>query len=71
MQRLFDKGVSRQNILYLNFFDDRLHNLQHEGLNNMLEAFFSLYPEKQNAERIYLSEIVGTQSTQSNRVGLS
>ena len=53
MQRLQDSGVSRQNILYLNFFDDRLHRLQHDGLGVILEAYFSLYPEKKNAEKVY------------------
>lgn len=53
MQRLQDSGVSRQNILYLNFFDDRLHSLQHDSLRVILEAYFSLYPEKKNAETIY------------------
>ncbi len=27
MQRMLGQGIPRQNILYLNFFDDRLHNL--------------------------------------------
>ena len=31
MQRLRDDGVSPENILYLNFFDDRLGQLRHEG----------------------------------------
>lgn len=53
MQRLIDGGAPRQNILYLNFFDDRLHGLQHERLGVILEAYFSLYPEKKNAETIY------------------
>lgn len=53
MQRLLDSGVASQNILYLNFFDDRLHGLQHERLGVILEAYFSLYPEKKNAEKIY------------------
>ncbi|MGK2907113.1 MAG: ATP-binding protein [Desulfuromonadales bacterium] len=53
MQRLQDSGVSRHNILYLNFFDDRLHSLQHESLRVILEAYFSIYPEKKNAETIY------------------
>jgi predicted AAA+ superfamily ATPase len=53
MQHLLDKGTGRQNILYLNFFDDRLHGLQHDGLGVILEAYFSLYPEKKNAEQIY------------------
>jgi predicted AAA+ superfamily ATPase len=68
MKKLQDSGVSRQNILYLNFFDDRLHhlqhhylqhhnlqhhNLQHHNLGVILEAYFSLYPEKKNAEKVY------------------
>lgn len=53
IKQLLDEGVPRQNILYLNFFDDRLHNLQHAGLGTILEAYFSLYPEKKNVEKIY------------------
>jgi predicted AAA+ superfamily ATPase len=53
MKQLQDAGVSRQNILYLNFFDDRLHHLQHDKLGVILEAYFSLFPEKKNAEKIY------------------
>lgn len=53
MKKLQDSGVARQNILYLNFFDDRLHNLQHDNLGVILEAYFSLYPEKKNAEKVY------------------
>lgn len=53
MQRLLDTNVPRQNILYLNFFDDRLHNLQHDSLGIILEAYFSLYPEKKNTEKVY------------------
>lgn len=53
MQRLFAAGVQRQNILYLNFFDDRLHRLQHDHLGIILEAYFSLFPEKKNTEKIY------------------
>jgi hypothetical protein len=53
MKKLLDAGVSRQNILYLNFFDDRLHLLQHDNLGVILEAYFSLYPEKKNTEKVY------------------
>ena len=31
IERLLDDGVPRENILYLNFFDDRLHKLRQEG----------------------------------------
>lgn len=54
IQQLLDNGISRQNILYLNFFDDRLRNLQHTGLDIVLEAYYSLYPEKKNSEVVYI-----------------
>ncbi|MGI6783712.1 MAG: ATP-binding protein [Aminivibrio sp.] len=53
MQRLLDEGVSRSNILYLNFFDDRLHFLSSDNLTMIAEAYFSLYPQKKNNETIY------------------
>ena len=53
MQRLLDGGVPRQNILYLNFFDDRLHNLRQDNLGLIPEAYYAIYPEKKNAETVY------------------
>jgi len=53
MQRLIEAGVSRHNILYLNFFDDRLHNLRRGPLDAIPEAYYSLYPEKKNSEKVY------------------
>jgi predicted AAA+ superfamily ATPase len=53
MGRLVESGVSRSNILYLNFFDDRLHTLQRDGLGLILDAYYSLYPDKKNNETVY------------------
>lgn len=53
MEQLLKSGVLRENLLYIKFFDDRLHGLQHKNLNTVLEAYFSLYPEKKNTEKIY------------------
>src|SRR3990167_5672343 len=53
MKSLFEKKISRENICYLNFFDDRLHNLQHEALGQIIEAYYSLYPEKKQSEKVY------------------
>ena len=53
IQGLLDGGVSRQNILYLNFFDDRLHNLRQENLALIAEAYYSAYPEKKGDETVY------------------
>ena len=41
-------------MLYLNFFDDRLHSLRRDNLGLILEAYYSLYPEKKNAEKVYV-----------------
>ncbi len=53
VQRLLERGVQRQNILYLNFFDDRLHSLRQENLDLIVEAYYSIYPEKKNTETVY------------------
>ncbi|MEI6072215.1 MAG: ATP-binding protein [Verrucomicrobiae bacterium] len=53
VKRLRKQGVSAQNILYLNFFDDRLHELRQGGLDRILEAYYSIFPEKKNRELVY------------------
>ena len=64
MERLLREGVRRENILHLNFFDDRLHNLKEHGLGLITEAYYSLYPEKKGAETVYcfFDEIQAVQS---------
>ncbi|MFZ0240217.1 MAG: AAA family ATPase [Desulfobacterales bacterium] len=53
IQRLLDAGVPRQNILYVNFFDARLHNLRHDNIGLIAEAYYAIFPEKKNTEKIY------------------
>ncbi len=53
IERLFSEGVPKENILYVNFFDDRLAKLNPGGLDKVPEAYFTLYPEKKNQERLY------------------
>jgi len=53
IEGLLEQGIPRENILYLNFFDDRLHNLNRAGLGLITEAYYSLYPEKKNVEKIF------------------
>ena len=53
IERLLVGGVPRANILYLNFFDDRLHHLRQNGIGLITEAYYSLYPEKKNTEMVY------------------
>jgi hypothetical protein len=53
IQDLLDSGVNPENILYLNFFDDRLHSLRTRGLGMVTDAYYALFPEKKNAETVY------------------
>ena len=43
----------RENMIYLNFEDDRLYPLKLEHLDLILEAYFELYPHKRE-EKLYL-----------------
>ena len=46
------QGVPAENLLYVNLFDDRLQELSQGKLDLVLEAYFSLYPEKKGVEEI-------------------
>ncbi len=43
--KMIDEGISKQSILYINFEDDRLLPLNEEKLAQLVDAFYSLYPE--------------------------
>jgi predicted AAA+ superfamily ATPase len=45
--------IARENIIYLNFEDDRLYPLELSSLEHILEGYFELYPHKRE-EKIYL-----------------
>ncbi len=53
MQKLLKSGIAKQNILYLNFFDDRLHDLRQDNLGLITEAYYSIFPKKKNSETVY------------------
>ena len=44
MQDLIRQGTNIEKILYINFADDRLFNLQTKDLQHILDAYFELYP---------------------------
>ena len=44
MQNLLDQGVPKSSILYLNFFDDRLHGLTAENIHLVMDAYFAVAP---------------------------
>ena len=53
VRKLLDRGVPRENVLYLNFFDDRLRHLQRDGPGVVADAYFALHPEKKNTETVH------------------
>lgn len=59
MRNLLAKGISRDKILYINFEDERLIELQAKDLQFLIEAYFELYPKniKNNQIHFYFDEI--------------
>jgi hypothetical protein len=55
VERLLGRSTPPQNILHVNFFDDRLHDLRRDTLGLILEAYYSLSPEKRDTETVYAS----------------
>lgn len=53
MQQLLAQGVTHENLLYLNFFDDRLYALKQQGLGMVTDAYYALYPAKKHSETVY------------------
>jgi len=45
MQHLLQNGVQRDQILYINFEDDRLVNLTVKDLQSILDAYYELFPQ--------------------------
>lgn len=45
--------IARENIIYINFEDDRLYPLELASLDSLLEAYYELYPIKRD-EKVYL-----------------
>jgi predicted AAA+ superfamily ATPase len=53
IKKLLDDGISRDNILYLNLLDDRIRKMRPDDIGLIAEAYYSLFPLKKNAEKIY------------------
>jgi predicted AAA+ superfamily ATPase len=55
---LLEKGVSKEDILYINFEDERLINMDTMDLDSILQAYRELYPDKNLSETyIFFDEI--------------
>ena len=53
IESLKRNGIENENILYINFFDDRLTDIKQGSLSLITEAYYSIYPEKKGTEKIY------------------
>ncbi len=52
IENLIEKGVEESQILYINFEDDRLSDIEKEDLQLILDTFYELFPENRN-KKIY------------------
>lgn len=48
IQSLLQKNVSQNHILYINFEDDRLYPLDAKKLGELIDSFYTLYPDNHN-----------------------
>ncbi len=53
MRKLTKRGVKRENIVILNFADERLADLANENWNELYEAYYGMYPQKRHNETVY------------------
>lgn len=53
MKQLLAEGVNRENIVWINFSDDRLTPLALEGLGCIHEAYYGMFPEKRRKEKVH------------------
>lgn len=53
MASLVAKGVPRENIVWLNFSDDRFLPLHQGGWDTIHSVYYSMYPEKRKSEKVY------------------
>lgn len=50
IRKLLQKNIPLQSILYLNFEDDRLYPLTQNKLSNLIDSFYTLYPDNHDRQ---------------------
>ena len=53
MQDLLAAGLDRTKILYINFEDERLDDMKAKNFKDIIQAYFTLYPENSNRSDVY------------------
>lgn len=54
MRHLLSEGVPRDQMLYVNFEDERLRGIDAKDLQSILDAYFELNPQHEKSDRIFL-----------------
>jgi len=54
VKKLWEQGVPKNQVVYLNFEDDRLPHLKAIDLQQLLEAYFELFPENKGKKLFFL-----------------
>lgn len=58
IEKLLAKGIAKNQILYVNFDDDRLYPLKLSDLDDLLERYYELFPDNKNKIKyFFLDEI--------------
>lgn len=52
MQSLIEQGLPKENLVHLNFMDERLPDLLQGEWNRIYEAYYGMYPHKRRAEKV-------------------
>ncbi|MCI5064962.1 ATP-binding protein, partial [bacterium] len=53
-EELLEQGISTSQILYINFFDERLSSIESSDLALLIEAFAHVYPDYDPASTLYI-----------------
>ncbi len=53
IERLKNKGIPKENILYLSFDDERIRDIKLKDLSLIIDAYYELYPENLN-KKVFL-----------------
>ena len=53
IQSLLKRGVDKTKILYINFEDDRLQPMETRDFQDLLDAYFSLYPQHADQQDLH------------------
>ncbi len=60
VKELLVKGIAKDQILYINFDDDRLYPLKLDELDYLIESYYELFPENKNKKKYFFLDEIQT-----------